>query len=222
MLRHDCAHVLAEAVQELWPDTQVTIGPNIENGHDFARSRPFTPKTWTSSKSARIADHEPITREVWDRAGRGHFEALGEKIRAKSSGPARRRDRHHVSPGRLDGSAAVPMTSTKRPVTLKLMKIAGAIGGATWERDASAHLRHRLADRRTTRRAPAMPRKRKARPPGSAKPWPFHAGCRRIRLLASRVGGFIARCGPHAPPLGGRGLYGSEHAATRGPRSLGR
>ena len=44
ILRHSCAHVMAEAVQELWPDTQVTIGPAIENGfyYDFARKEPFT------------------------------------------------------------------------------------------------------------------------------------------------------------------------------------
>ena len=46
ILRHDAAHVLAEAVKELWPDTQVTIGPAIENGfyYDFARDEPFTPE----------------------------------------------------------------------------------------------------------------------------------------------------------------------------------
>ena len=45
LIRHDCAHVMAEAVQELYPDTQVTIGPSIENGfyYDFARETPFTP-----------------------------------------------------------------------------------------------------------------------------------------------------------------------------------
>mgnify|MGYP003714010395 CR=1 FL=1 len=45
LIRHDCAHVLAEAVQELWPGPQVTIGPVIENGfyYDFARDTPFTP-----------------------------------------------------------------------------------------------------------------------------------------------------------------------------------
>ncbi|HET9538750.1 MAG TPA: TGS domain-containing protein, partial [Mesorhizobium sp.] len=45
LIRHDCAHVLAEAVQELWPGTQVTIGPVIDNGfyYDFARDQPFTP-----------------------------------------------------------------------------------------------------------------------------------------------------------------------------------
>ena len=44
LIRHDCAHVLAEAVQNLYPETQVTIGPTIENGfyYDFAREKPFT------------------------------------------------------------------------------------------------------------------------------------------------------------------------------------
>ena len=46
LIRHDCAHVLAEAVQTLWPGTQVTIGPVIENGfyYDFFRNEPFTPE----------------------------------------------------------------------------------------------------------------------------------------------------------------------------------
>ena len=46
LLRHDAAHIMAQAVQELWPDTQVTIGPAIENGfyYDFARDEPFTPE----------------------------------------------------------------------------------------------------------------------------------------------------------------------------------
>ena len=89
VLRHDCAHVLAEAVQELWPDTQVTIGPNIENGfyYDFARSRPFTPEDLDiiEKRMHEIVDRdEPITREVWDRdeAAR-RFESLGEKYKAE-------------------------------------------------------------------------------------------------------------------------------------------
>jgi len=73
MIRHDTAHVLAEAVQELWPDTQVTIGPVIENGfyYDFARSEPFTPDDFpVIEKKMReiIQRNNPFTREVWDRA----------------------------------------------------------------------------------------------------------------------------------------------------------
>jgi threonyl-tRNA synthetase len=72
LIRHDTAHVLAEAVQELWPDTQVTIGPVIENGfyYDFARAVPFTPDDFpVIEKKMReiIQRARPFTREVWDR-----------------------------------------------------------------------------------------------------------------------------------------------------------
>ena len=72
VLRHDCAHVMAEAVQELFPDTQVTIGPSIENGfyYDFARKQPFTTDDF---KSIENKMHEIINKgsefrkEVWTR-----------------------------------------------------------------------------------------------------------------------------------------------------------
>src|SRR6201986_2734737 len=72
LIRHDTAHVLAEAVQELFPGTQVTIGPNIENGfyYDFARADPFStddfPKIEAKMKEI-IARDEPLVREVWNR-----------------------------------------------------------------------------------------------------------------------------------------------------------
>jgi len=72
LIRHDCAHVLAEAVQELWPDTQVTIGPVIENGfyYDFQRDEPFRPEDLEKieKKMAQIIDRDaPFTKEVWSR-----------------------------------------------------------------------------------------------------------------------------------------------------------
>ncbi|RWB27516.1 MAG: threonine--tRNA ligase [Mesorhizobium sp.] len=72
LIRHDAAHVLAEAVQELWPGTQVTIGPVIENGfyYDFARNEPFTPDDFpVIEKKMReiIARNKPFTKEVWPR-----------------------------------------------------------------------------------------------------------------------------------------------------------
>ncbi len=72
LIRHDCAHVLAEAVQELFPGTQVTIGPVIENGfyYDFARNEPFTPDDLpVIEKKMReiIARNKPFTREIWSR-----------------------------------------------------------------------------------------------------------------------------------------------------------
>ena len=72
LIRHDCAHVLAEAVQSLWPGTQVTIGPVIENGfyYDFFRNEPFTPEDFAAiEKKMRelIARDKPFTKEVWER-----------------------------------------------------------------------------------------------------------------------------------------------------------
>src|ERR1700675_3243625 len=72
LIRHDCAHVLAEAVQTLWPGTQVTIGPVIENGfyYDFFRNQPFTPEDFAAiEKKMReiIARDAPFTKEVWSR-----------------------------------------------------------------------------------------------------------------------------------------------------------
>src|SRR5487761_927538 len=72
LIRHDAAHVLAEAVQTLWPGTQVTIGPVIENGfyYDFFRNEPFTPEDFAAIENKMreiIARDKPFTKEVWDR-----------------------------------------------------------------------------------------------------------------------------------------------------------
>ncbi|MEO1918420.1 MAG: TGS domain-containing protein, partial [Paracoccaceae bacterium] len=72
LIRHDAAHIMARAVQELWPDVKVTIGPVIKNGwyYDFDREEPFTPEDLiTIEKKMReiINKREPVTTEVWDR-----------------------------------------------------------------------------------------------------------------------------------------------------------
>ncbi|MEE8426701.1 MAG: threonine--tRNA ligase [Woeseiaceae bacterium] len=89
LLRHDAAHVLAEAVKELWPDTQVTIGPAIENGfyYDFARAEPFT-ESDLEIIEARMKDivdrDEPIEREVWQRdKAIEFFRSIGEEYKAE-------------------------------------------------------------------------------------------------------------------------------------------
>jgi threonyl-tRNA synthetase len=89
LIRHDTAHVLAEAVQQLYPGTQVTIGPAIENGfyYDFARDTPFTPddlpKIEAKMKEIVAADL-PFTREVWERNKAIElFEGMGEKFKAQ-------------------------------------------------------------------------------------------------------------------------------------------
>jgi threonyl-tRNA synthetase len=88
-LRHDASHILAEAVQELFPGTQVTIGPAIEDGfyYDFARKEPFSLDDFPAieKKMAEIVDRdEPIRREVWDRdRAIAHFESIGETYKAE-------------------------------------------------------------------------------------------------------------------------------------------
>ncbi len=89
LIRHDAAHVMAEAVQALFPGTQVTIGPAIENGfyYDFARPTPFSTEDLgvIEQKMAEIvARDEPIVREVWDRAEAvGRFRDQGEAYKAE-------------------------------------------------------------------------------------------------------------------------------------------
>ena len=88
LMRHDCAHILAEAVQELFPDTQVTIGPVIESGfyYDFARETPFSLDDLEKIE-ARMRDivdrDEEIIREVWNRdEAIAHFRDIGEIYKA--------------------------------------------------------------------------------------------------------------------------------------------
>jgi len=88
-IRHDTAHVLAEAVQELFPGTQVTIGPNVEDGfyYDFARDEPFSLDDLETieKRMKEIVDRdEKITREVWDRdEAIKHFDGIGEQYKAQ-------------------------------------------------------------------------------------------------------------------------------------------
>lgn len=89
LLRHDSAHVMAEAVKELYPDTQVTIGPAIDNGfyYDFAREQPFTPEDLETieARMKEIVDRdEAIQREVWQRdEAVAFFRELGEEYKAQ-------------------------------------------------------------------------------------------------------------------------------------------
>ena len=89
LMRHDCAHVMAQAVQELFPYTQVTIGPVIEDGffYDFARETPFSlDDLETIEKRMRdiVERNEPIVREVWQRdEAIAHFREIGEIYKAE-------------------------------------------------------------------------------------------------------------------------------------------
>ena len=89
VIRHDAAHVLADAVQKLYPGTQVTIGPSIANGfyYDFARDEPFTPDDLEKIEAKMreiVAKDVPIVREVWDRDDAvAYFKNLGEHYKAE-------------------------------------------------------------------------------------------------------------------------------------------
>src|SRR5215469_2939626 len=89
ILRHDAAHVMAEAVKELYPETQVTFGPATENGfyYDFARDTPFTPEDLEKIEARMreiVQRNEAITREVWERdQAVAFFAGLGEKYKAE-------------------------------------------------------------------------------------------------------------------------------------------
>ena len=89
LIRHDMAHVMARAVQEIWPDVRVTIGPVIENGwyYDFDRAEPFTPEDLSAiEKKMReiIAARDPVTTEVWERdRAIAHYTANNEPYKVE-------------------------------------------------------------------------------------------------------------------------------------------
>ena len=165
LIRHDAAHVLAQAVQELYPDTQVTIGPVIDDGfyYDFAREEPFSTEDFEriERKMEELIDQDlPITREVWskDDAIRT-FKEIGEDYKAQIIDDI-------IPPGEpitvykqgdwfdLCRGPHLPSTG-KLPKAFKLMKLAGAywrgdhrnemlqrMYGTAWanEKDLKAHL----------------------------------------------------------------------------------
>ena len=135
LIRHDTAHVLAEAVQSLWPGTQVTIGPVIENGfyYDFFRNEPFTPEDFAAiEKKMReiIARDKPFTKEVWDREKTKQvFRDKGEnfKVELVDAIPGNEPIKIYFQGDWFDLCRGPHMTSTgKIGNAFKLMKVAGA------------------------------------------------------------------------------------------------
>ncbi|KFG70436.1 threonine--tRNA ligase [Microvirga sp. BSC39] len=135
LIRHDCAHVLAEAVQELFPGTQVTIGPVIENGfyYDFARNEPFTPEDFPAIEAKMreiIARDKPFTKEVWSRdKAKQVFAEKGEtyKVELVDAIPEGQDLKIYSQGHWFDLCRGPHMTSTgKIGNAFKLMKVAGA------------------------------------------------------------------------------------------------
>src|ERR1700728_2354901 len=135
LIRHDAAHVLAEAVQSLWPGTQVTIGPVIENGfyYDFFRNQPFTPEDFPAiEKRMReiIARDKPFSKRAVSRAeAKSLFEKKGEafKIELIDAIPSDQEVKLYSQGEWTDLCRGPHMTSTgKVGDAFKLMKVAGA------------------------------------------------------------------------------------------------
>ena len=177
LLRHDAAHIFAEAVQELFPGTQITFGPAIEDGfyYDFYREEPFTPDDFEAmeKRMQKIVDRdEKIIREIWDRdAAVKHFSDVGETFKAEHIGtiPTDQDISIYRQGDWLDLCTGPHLPSTgKLGKAFKLLKLAGAywrgnannpqlqrIYGTCWrtEKELKAYL-HRLeeAEKRDHRR----------------------------------------------------------------------
>jgi threonyl-tRNA synthetase len=158
LIRHDAAHVMAEAVQELYPGTQVTIGPVIENGfyYDFARNQPFTPEDLPAIEAKMreiVARNAPFSKEVWPREkARQVFADKGEsyKVELVDAIPAGEDVKIYRQGDWFDLCRGPHMVSTGQVGTaFKLTKVAGAywrgdsnnpmltrIYGTAWHSDA--------------------------------------------------------------------------------------
>src|ERR671934_2157785 len=149
LIRHDAAHVLAEAVQSLWPGTQVTIGPVIENGfyYDFFRNQPFTPEDLPAIERKMreiIARDKPFTKEVWSRdEAKRVFRDKGElfKVELVDAIPADQQIKIYKQGDWFDLCRGPHMTSTGRVGNaFKLMKVAGAY----WRGDSNREMLSRI------------------------------------------------------------------------------
>jgi threonyl-tRNA synthetase len=153
LIRHDTAHVLAEAVQELWPGTQVTIGPVIDNGfyYDFARNQPFTPDDFPSSKrrcarSSAATSRSP--RKCGSRPGAKSVSRQGRDVQGRT----RRRDSRGPGPQDLQSGrlvrplpwAAHGLHRTDRQCVQADEGRRRILARQSEQPDADAHLRHGL------------------------------------------------------------------------------
>ncbi len=149
LIRHDCAHVLAEAVQTLYPGTQVTIGPNIENGffYDFARNQPFSTEDFDAieKQMKKIVERgAPFKREVWDRdKAIKFFKDKGENFKAEliQDLPETEEIKIYSQGEWIDLCRGPHMPTTKSVGTaFKLMKVAGAY----WRGDSNKAMLTRI------------------------------------------------------------------------------
>ncbi len=148
IIRHDAAHILAEAVKELFPETQVTIGPAIENGfyYDFSRKTPFVLEDLEKieKKMAEIVKRdEALVREVWQRdKAVEFFKSIGENYKAEiiSAIPANENISLYRQGNFIDLCRGPHAPSTSHIKHFKLMKLAGAY----WRGDSNNEMLQRI------------------------------------------------------------------------------
>jgi threonyl-tRNA synthetase len=148
IIRHDSAHILAQAAKELFPDVQVTIGPAIENGfyYDFARKTPFTLEdleTLEKRMNEISKRDEKFTRELWNRdEAVKYFHSIGEKYKAEliASIPANEEVSLYRQGAFLDLCRGPHAPSTSHIKHFKLMKLAGAY----WRGDSKNEMLQRV------------------------------------------------------------------------------
>lgn len=149
LIRHDAAHVMAEAVQSLWPETQVTIGPVIEDGfyYDFAREEPFSLDDLEKIEAKMheiIKKNEPFTKEYWSREKAiEHFKAKGEnfKVELVEAIPEGEDLKIYKQGEWMDLCRGPHMVSTGQIGTgFKLLKLAGAY----WRGDSNNPMLQRI------------------------------------------------------------------------------
>lgn len=149
LIRHDCAHVMAEAVQELFPGTQVTIGPVIENGfyYDFYREQPFTIDELARIEARMreiVGRNEPFTKEIWSRdKAKAVFASKGEdfKVELVDAIPPDQDLKIYFQGDWFDLCRGPHMASTGQIGTsFKLMKVAGAY----WRGDSTRPMLSRI------------------------------------------------------------------------------
>jgi hypothetical protein len=191
LIRHDAAHVLAEAVQSLYPGTQVTIGPSIENGfyYDFARNDPFTPEDFPAIE-ARMRDivgrgEKFVRREIDRDEAIAFFQAKGEKYKAQliQDLPATETISLYSQGDWVDLCRGPHMHRVQADEGGRRL-----LAGRPSQRHAVPNIRHRLARPEGTRRLPPPARRSRApRPPQDRQgngPVPYPGGSRRLDLLA--------------------------------------
>ena len=148
IMRHSCSHLMAQAVKELFPDAQVTIGPVIENGfyYDFSYKRPFTPEDLAliEAKMTEIAKRDlPLVRKTMSRDDAvAYFSGLGEKYKAEiiASIPANETLSLYEQGDFTDLCRGPHVPSTGAIKVFKLMKLAGAY----WRGDAKNEMLQRI------------------------------------------------------------------------------